>query len=212
MLRARFDRNTRDMPEPEFRRWSSRIVASLFDLLAVVIVAGIMGAVAISAIQSDRTHRIQVAEEKTIDAQRHARKVDRANLNLACLALHYLPPETGFYRDLRALYPKCPPYKGADPNPNLRPSRSGNSRSGSPASPGSPDSRAGASADHNSSTANRPPVASTGASPSPEATVTRSVPVPGKTKTVTSGPPTQKASTLPLVPCVSVAVVRLNCE
>jgi hypothetical protein len=52
--------------------------------------------------------------------------VDTQLRNLACLALHYLPPDSPFYQDLKASYPRCPKYqapKGVRRSPSATPSK-----------------------------------------------------------------------------------------
>jgi hypothetical protein len=99
MMRLRYFRQTEDMTEEKFRRWAIGRIAALFDIVLALIVGMILGVIILNSILGSRADRQE--------------EIDGKLLNLACLALHYTPPDTQFHRDLAAQYPNCPKYHPA---------------------------------------------------------------------------------------------------
>jgi hypothetical protein len=93
--------------------------------------------------------------------------VDTQLRNLACLALHYTPPESPFYQDLKAQYPNCPKYQA--PKGVRRPSVTPSKPRTAPSST---------------------PKAQAGQSPTPSASL---APSPGSSGTPTGSQATSKA-------------------
>lgn len=206
-----------------------RILALVIGLLSVVfIVLLVWGAFTIIDLtdkvqrQADRnTELLQTQEDlrRTGHADRIAdqKRTDAEIRNLACSIIALVPKGNAFGNVLRDNFADggihCPPLgepfipepitpQGSEPpatgttsSPTPAPSPARNSPTPSPT-----PSRAS-----HSPAAGGPGVPSGG-----NATVTTTAAGPTQTKTVTSSPAPHK--TIPLVPCVSIGVVRVNCE